>query len=108
VWLPCGLADGSNGMNTTILRPRIVCAALKHIPSGAIICGPRHYDMRMLEQIMNSPHDWKQSAGVLQGFVDAWGDFLTRDEAWFVAKEHGQIIKDADWFSGNLHSEHLY
>lgn len=88
--------------NTT---PRIVCAALRH-SSGAIICGPRHFDERMIEQIENSRHkDWRQAE---QGFVDAWGQFLSREEAWVVALFHGQIYRDRDWFNGLLHSEHLY
>lgn len=86
------------------MPPRIVCAALRH-ESGDIIVGPRHFDERMVEQIENSPHDWRRSE---QGFVNSWGEFLSREDAWKVAELHGQIIKDQDWFPGLLHSEHLY
>lgn len=46
-----------------------------------------------------------------QGFIDQWGIFLNRQEAWKVAKAAGQILyrcggDDSD--GGTLYSENLY
>lgn len=82
---------------------RIVCAANRL--GDQIICGARHFDSVMVQQIQARSEDWRQSE---QGFINTWGEFLTREEAWIVAEENGQIINDRDWFPGLLHSEHLY
>jgi hypothetical protein len=82
---------------------RIVCAALKY--DSRIICGARHYDERMIEQIELSALDWRKAE---QGFIDQHGTFLDRVEAWKIADAQGQIIRDRDWSTGVLHSEHLY
>lgn len=103
---------------------RIVCAAVRH-PDGRIVCGPRHLDKTMLAQItglsMEGFHDlltngdgpseackvwgWKGE----EGFIDQYGVFHTREEAWNVADAGGQIIeKERNWCNGSLHSEHLY
>ena len=85
---------------------RIVCAAIRHKDTGVIILGVRHFDLLMHKAIeqygyRNHPFD--------QGFVNQRGDFLTRGEAFLVAKEAGQIRKK----TGNvdvpeLYSEDLY
>lgn len=82
----------------------VVCAACKHPDSGRIIAGPRHWDAVMRGQLhpADSPHSWEQ------GFVDQWGLFLTREEAWTVAVEKGQIRRQIDTPEGTLYSEHLY
>lgn len=46
-----------------------------------------------------------------QGFIDTWGNFHTRTEAWKIAESHGQIIKRVggdDTDGGTLYSENLY
>lgn len=43
-----------------------------------------------------------------QGFIDQWGLFLTREEAWTVAVEKGQIRRQVNTPEGTLYSEHLY
>jgi hypothetical protein len=86
------------------MSPRIVCAALLH-ESGAIICGARHFDAVMGEQIKRDSRDWSRAD---QGFIDAHGEYLSRETAWVIADFHGQIIRDRDWSTGVLHSEHLY
>lgn len=107
--------------------PRIVCAAVRH-RDGRIVCGPRHFDATMWQQIMNlTPAQWEEvkvrtvthpaeqppvSAtgwyGADEGFIDQHGKFLTREQAWRVADFAGQIIGDRGWQNGRLHSEHLY
>jgi hypothetical protein len=82
---------------------RVVCAALRL--GEQIICGARHYDSLMIQQIQARKEDWRTAE---QGFVDQRGEWLTREEAWIVADGEQQIIRDPDWMAGHLHSEHLY
>ena len=87
----------------------IVCAAIKN-PNGEIICGVRHFDSVMINQISaridrNTWHDARQ------GFMDNSFAFLTRHEAWEVASAAGQIIRKVGGDGiggGNLFSENLY
>ena len=87
---------------------RVVCAANRDKFSGDIIIGVRHWDAFMHAQAdaqcwCVGEHD--------QGFIDQFGAFMSRTEAWKVAEAAGQIIRrvggdDAD--SGTLYSENLY
>lgn len=98
------------------IKPRIVCAACKHA-DGRIVCGPRHFDETMWRQILDVPtldynkpptdvkKGWSKAE---QGFIDQFGNFYTREKAWPIAFINGQVIRDADWQTGSLHSEHLY
>ena len=70
---------------------RIVCAAIR-APSGKITLQIRHC----------APPRYKQ------GFVDQFGTFLTREEAWKVAIEAHQIIRRVGGDEGRLYSENLY
>ena len=92
--------------------PRIVCAAMKN-GHGDIICSPRHYDGLCHQQLRRSTpwffRSWlfrffhirsKRWASCEQGFVDQFGKFYNRNEAWVVAREQNQIIK----LCGNQHS----
>lgn len=92
------------------MNPRIVCAAIQNA-DGVVICSPRHYDETMhkiIEQIdeclMSSFYD---SSTVIQGFVDQFGNFYNRRDAYKIAKENNQIIRDHH-IVGELFSEHLY
>ena len=92
-------------MNGTVPR-RVVCAALQN-SAGDIICGARHFDAIMRRQIEVAPtRDWKLAQ---QGFIDQWGAFLTREEAYAIAKKNNQIIfKCGNEGGTELFSEHLY
>jgi hypothetical protein len=102
---------------------RIVCAACKHT-DGRIVTGPRHFDVMMWSQVLQVPplefinrtqfvdvppppevQGWGNAE---QGFIDQYGSFHTREEAWLIADAAGQIINDREWVTGRLHSEHLY
>ena len=101
-------------------KPRIVCAANKYIIKYSpdeneelIITGARHWDSIMrgvcdtLDEYTISCIDRNTEE---QGFIDQFGNFLTRQEAYIVAKEHNQIIRDhedADR-TQTLYSENLY
>jgi hypothetical protein len=107
-------------------EPRIVCAACKHT-DGRIVCGPRHFDDTMWKQILGiNMDDWEAHharsrsseypppevegwGDAEQGFIDQFGAFYTREEAWVIADKSGQILeKERNWCPGSLHSEHLY
>jgi len=85
---------------------RVVCAAIRN-SEGKIICGARHYDGIMHSQIIADGGNWITAD---QGFIDQFGTYLTRQEAYLIAKENGQIIRDhenAD-HGQELYSENLY
>lgn len=82
----------------------VVCAANRNRASGRLICGPRHWDRTMRQQ-KRADEDW---SGWDQGFVDQFGVFMTREEAWVLATEKGQIRCQVDTPPGTLYSEHLY
>lgn len=83
----------------------VVCAANNY--EGLIICGARHYDAIMVQQIkaFNNGFDFEPE----QGFIDQFGVFMSRQEALQVATDAGQINRwrpknPGDW----LCSEDLY
>lgn len=88
---------------------RVVCAAQREYETGLIVTGARHFDKTMVHVIERIDtlliQRWARSES---GFIDQFGNFLTRQEAWIVADREGQIIRDRDWQTGSLHSEHLY
>lgn len=84
--------------------PRVVCAAVR-LKQGIVVCGPRHFDAtmrKMIEQLRLSV------TAAEQGFVDQFGNFLTREEAWDIAKARGQILHERSICLGTLYSENLY
>lgn len=82
----------------------IVCAANKHRETGTIFCGARHFDGLMRAQIKAAEYKF---TGYDQGFIDQWGRFYDRKEAWKVAKKNNQI-KRISGTEGTLYSEDLY
>jgi hypothetical protein len=83
---------------------RVVCAAM--FKEGRIITGARHFDKVMVAQMKASEGlAWWRSCQ--QGFIDQFGDFMTREEAWVVAETNGQIFRDVST-AGCLYSENLY
>lgn len=84
----------------------IVCSAIRHKNGGGIICGPRHFDFIMGDQVRNNAY--KGWAGAEQGFVDQYGVFLTREEAHEIASKKKQIIRRCGGDEGKLFSENLY
>lgn len=87
----------------------VVCAARLY-PSGALCIGPRHGSEVMRKQAL-AMCDKKDAHMQVEGFIDQWGRFMTRTEAWKIAEKAGQIRfrcggDDAD--GGTLYSENLY
>ena len=89
-------ARHNSDSNNTIER-RVVCAALRR--GSVIVCGPRHWDSLCRG---HSKDGWEQ------GFVDQRGVFMTREEAWQVAFDAGQIIRRVGGDGKRLFSENLY
>lgn len=66
----------------------VVCAAM--FKDDRIITGARHFDKVMRDQMEASEGIawWKNCK---QGFINQFGEFLTREEAWVIADKNGQI-----------------
>ena len=83
---------------------RVVCAAM--LKDGRIITGARHFDKVMRAQMeLTEGLKWWRSCS--QGFIDQFGDFMTREEAWVVAMHQKQIFRQVST-PGCLYSENLY
>lgn len=87
---------------------RVVCAALR-AADGDVLLGVRHYSADMHRQIerridgvkFQHRHDEDQ------GFVDQHGAFMTREEAYKVADEQGQLL-DGHACGNGLEGRKLY
>ena len=92
-------------------RPRrIVCAALR-ADDGELLIGIRHYSPDMLRQMKQrlDGAKWKHRGDDDQGFVDQWGQWLSRQEAHALASANGQLIyQDNGPNDQKLYSEGLY
>ncbi len=66
----------------------IVCAACRVY--GIVLCGARHWDsvMRQQYKVMSKPDDSKRNEE--QGFINQFGEFLTREQSMKIVKENGQ------------------
>lgn len=95
-------------------KRRVVCAANRCPNSHHMILGARHWDKAMQRHYglfsfagyTDSDVDFSE-----QGFIDQYGEFLNRQEAWKVAEAAGQIIRRGEWNEsqgGTLYSENLY
>jgi hypothetical protein len=91
----------------------VVCAALRNKKTGQIIAGARHYDSVMRSifvkyDVDDKPIRDKDWIGAEQGFIDQYGVFMDRKEAWKVAKESDQIKWGKEYSKETLYSENLY
>jgi hypothetical protein len=89
------------------VQVRVVCAALRGLTTGLIVCGPRHFD-HVMHATLRAVHP-EGGYGTLYeaGFVDQFGRFMDRVQAWEVATAAGQIRKSVSC-DGELYSENLY
>lgn len=95
-------------------KPRVVvCAANRY--GKIILLGARHWDTQMREQANRLPVSTidllRPTYGEVQGFIDQFGVFMDRREAWQVAQAAGQIkyrCGGDDKDGGTLYSENLY
>jgi hypothetical protein len=92
---------------------RVVCAAIR-AADGSLLLGIRHYsrDMHVQIESRHDGHKFIRRNGDDQGFVDQWGVYMTRGEAYKVAEASGQVLHPG--YCGNtldgleLYSEGLY
>jgi hypothetical protein len=96
-------------------NPKIICAATKveylaedKYLKSVVICSPRHWDVIAREQfkVMNISQSNVKSE--TQGFVDQYGDFYTREQAWIIADKNKQIVRRVGGDHEKLFSENLY
>ena len=93
---------------------RIVCAAIR-ASDGELLLGIRHYSPDMYRQIEQrvDGEKFKHRLDEDQGFVDQYGNWLSREDAHLIAKENGQIVRPEAVGKGvggwpKLYSEALY
>lgn len=70
------------------MENKIICAAVK-LSSGRIICGVLRHD-RLMNELISALGESCENE--VQGFVDRFGNFLTREEAFKVAASANQIL----------------
>ncbi len=87
---------------------KVICAAILY--GDFLVCGARHYDTPMHSVLGKIPfHIIDQHEDPQQGFIDQWGKFMSRHEAFEVATAAGQIIQKTGNPNGKeLYSEDLY
>ena len=87
----------------------IICAAVNY--DGTIVCGRRHKDCYLTAESLLKKQNVPQFADrENQGFMTSTGRYVTRAEAFKIAKANNQIIHkmfDND-SEGSLTSEDLY
>ena len=87
---------------------RVVCAACKCRVTGILVLGARHYDGLMRKQIDSLAVTSAQTFSFEEGFIDQFGEFLTREEAHVIAAKQNQIIRRCGGDEARLYSENLY
>ncbi len=94
---------------------RVVCAAIR-AADGSVLLGIRHYSRDMHAQIqargMMDGQKFIRRMDEDQGFVDQYGVFMSREEAYRVAEASGQLRYPEACGNGlngpRLYSEGLY
>lgn len=99
------MEDGRMRWESYGVQRRIAQAAFNY--NGYIVTGTRHgcpimgMQIMMMEEVLQ---EWCDGDKMVQGFTDQYGNFLTRKEAYPIAKAAGQIIRE-DVCPGTLYSE---
>ena len=92
---------------------RIVCAAIR-ASDGTLLLGIRHRsaDMKMQQAMRVDGHKFNGLLDEHEGFVDQYGQWLSREEAYQVAEANGQLLYPERCGMGlegpRLYSEGLY
>ena len=100
-------------MENEMENSRIVCAANRYtyrsgdISFGVLLVGARHWDSCMRDQAKRCAYKIDKTTEE-QGFIDQFGKFYTREEAFVIAEKNGQIIRRVGGDNGKLFSENLY
>lgn len=98
------MEDGSMRWEYYGVQRRIAQAAYNY--NGYIVTGTRHGCpiMHLQLDMIDGLDEWCDFDKMIQGFTDQYGNFLTRKEAYPIAKAAGQIIRE-DACPGTLYSE---
>ena len=98
--------------DNNIVKPqqKIVCAAC--YDGEILICGARHWDPimnRIFSTIKAAGNQDLKSSAFEQGFIDQFGKFVGRVEAYKIVQENGQPFdKERNGDDVELYSEGLY
>lgn len=86
---------------------RVVAAACRSECKNIVLVSARHWDLAMnkLAKYLADPETFFPIDE--QGFIDQYGNFLSRKEAYIIAEREGQIIRDCNEH-GVLYSENIY
>ena len=99
---------------------KIVCAAIhykdkkcyefqpKNISEGYVLCGWRHHNIINTRAQLLEENQKTDSYNSVQGFLTSKNRFLDRAEAFKLAIENGQVIRENAFHSYKLFSEDLY
>jgi hypothetical protein len=88
-------------------RVRIVCAA-NRMADGMVVMGIRHCCPVMQINFKKMGYSIDDIVASESGFIDNYGRYLTRQEAYKIAEEKGQYRPWGDHNPGVLYSEDLY
>ena len=101
-------------------NPPVIVSAAMLLENGDIVVGIRHFSRDMREIMSKAYGEGYHLLVKTQGFVDQYGKFYDRQEAWKIADKMGQIRRTTGWESlsnprpanvgdeGMLFSENLY
>lgn len=84
----------------------IVAAANYHEELDILLVGSRHWSKAMVNQFKNMNLE-ARGGEFLQGFIDQYDQFVTREEAKDICIKNGQKLIGEDW-GNDLYSENLY
>ena len=96
--------------NSHVVGRRVVMAAMRH-EDGRVIVSVRHFDAlvhEFLDILERGGENVKAWGHAEQGFIDNNTTFMSREEAWVVAKAANQIIRRVGGDGRQLFSENLY
>lgn len=101
------------GLNGPMVTRKVVCAAIRcREDADIILLGPRHFDETMRRQIMLLSQCLPSRRSVInyweEGFIDQFGTFMDRREAYVCAWEAFQVDPDRNVSDRVLFSEGLY
>lgn len=106
-------ADGFTGWRWDKYNATRMIAGVANRYGSIIVMGTRHYSNLMCVGLdaLVEPRvliEWAGEENYEQGFVDQYGTFLDRKEAWLLAESTGQIRYRTGLPTGTLYSEHLW
>lgn len=108
-------ADGFTGWRWEKFKVKLIIVSAANRYGDIVLCAPRHSGPAMFQNIMAFGgmmflHNWAGDENCEQGFVDQYGTFYDREEAYIIAKRNKQIISNngRGTTPGMLFSEDLY